>query len=320
MLRVTDRAGPHPGLAQPSRGAPVLPGYPCHRVCGDRHSCPGPLWLQHLPCCTDPGSHPRCSVSASSLSQGPSLCSGDMQGRWMGLTHWDGPGTGGRKETLSCLALGTRQETRSDSFVKGHTMPAHPTSPVGKRQAAASFPRRSHSSRKAEVRSTPILEPPRDTQSMSQHCAQRCSSVLAQTQETATARGHLPPLRGQLGPGTRGREAGHVPGSGEAHLCPGYALLLCRGQARGLGSHFCVCWASRDQASLNIVTARVATCEQREGGGAAHITLPKHWDGAGTEHPGSAPRGSASPELLTTLTESEGEQGIKSAPALRQQS
>lgn len=196
---------------------------------------------------------------------------------------------GGKKETLSCLALGTRQETWSDSFVRGHTMPGHPTSPVSKRQAAASVPGKSHSSPKAKIGGTPVLEPRRNTQSMSQGCAQRYSSALAQAQETATARGHLPPLRGWLGPETGGREAGHVPGSGEAHLCPGYALLLCRGQARGLGSHFCVCWASRDQPSLNIVTARVATCEQGEGGGAAHITLPKHQEGAGMEHPGSAP-------------------------------
>lgn len=52
----------------------------------------------------------------------------------MGLTRRDGLGMGGRKETLSCLALRTRQETQSDSFVKGHTMLGHPTSPVGKRQ------------------------------------------------------------------------------------------------------------------------------------------------------------------------------------------
>lgn len=168
-------------------------------------------------------------------------------------------------------------------------MPGHPTSPVGNRKAATSFHRKSHSSPKAGVGVTPILEPLRDTQSMSQGCAQKHSNVLAQAQETATARRHLPPLRSWLGPETRGREAGHVPGSGEAQLCPGYALLLCRGQAGGLGSHFCVCWASQDQPSLNIVTARVATCEQGEGGGAVHITLPKHREGAGTEYPGSAP-------------------------------
>lgn len=137
------------------------------------------------------------------------------------------PSMQGRKETLSCLALRTRQETRSHSFVKGHIMPGHPTNPVGNRQAAASFCRKSHSSLKAEVGGTPILEPQRDTQNMSQGCAQKYSSVLAQVQETATARGYLPPLRSWLGPETRGREAGHVPGSGEAHFCPGYALLLC---------------------------------------------------------------------------------------------
>lgn len=73
----------------------------------------------------------------------------------MGLTHWDGPGMGGRKDIMSCLALGTRQETQSDSFVKGHTMPGHPPSPVGKRQPAASFPGESHSSSKAEVGAHP---------------------------------------------------------------------------------------------------------------------------------------------------------------------
>lgn len=168
-------------------------------------------------------------------------------------------------------------------------MQGNATSSVDKRRAADSFPRKSHSSPKAEVGGTPNLEPHRDTQSKSQGCAQRCSSILARAQEIATARGHLPPLRSWLGPETRGREVGHVPGSGEAHLCPSYAVLLCWGQARGLGSHFCVCWASRDQPSLNIVTVRVATCEQGEGGGAAHITLPKHREGAGTEHPSSAP-------------------------------
>lgn len=190
---------------------------------------------------------------------------------------------------MCCLALGTRQETQSDSFVTGHAMPGHPPNPVGRRQAAASFPGESHSSPKAEVGAHPCW----NLEKIPRACpktARRCSSVLVQAQETATARGHLPPLRGWLGPETRGRKAGHVPGSGEAHLCPGYALLLCRGQAGGLGSHFCVCRASRDQSSLNIVTARVATCEQGEGGGAAHTTLPKHQEGAGMEHPRSAPR------------------------------
>lgn len=73
----------------------------------------------------------------------------------MGRTRWDGPGMGGRKDIMSCLALGTRQETQSDSFVKGHTMPGHPPSPVGKRQPAASFPGESHSSSKAEVGAHP---------------------------------------------------------------------------------------------------------------------------------------------------------------------
>lgn len=146
---------------------------------------------------------------------------------------------------------------------------------------------------------------------MTQGCAQRCSSILAQAQETATARGHLPPLGGWLGPVTRGREAGHVPGSGEAHLCPGYALLLCWGQAGGLSSHFCVCWASRGQASLNIVTARVATCEQEKEEGLLASHSPSTRRGQAQSTPAQllgagAEGGSASAELLTTLTASEG--------------
>lgn len=94
--------------------------------------------------------------------------------------------------------------------------------------------------------------------------------------------GHLRPLRGWLGPRTRGREDGHIPGSGEAHRCPGYAFLPCRGWAGGLSSHFCVCWASQDRPSLNIVTARVATREQGEEGGAAHTAASQRRERAGT--------------------------------------
>lgn len=94
--------------------------------------------------------------------------------------------------------------------------------------------------------------------------------------------GHLRPLRGWLGPRTRGREDGHIPGSGEAHCCPGYAFLPCRGRAGGLSSHFCVCQASQDRPSLNIVTARVAIREQGEGGGAAHTAAPQRRERAGT--------------------------------------
>lgn len=66
-------------------------------------------------------------------------------------------------------------------------------------------------------------------------------------------------------------------------------------------------------------------------GGAAHTAASQRRERAGTEQPwhlrlgslGSAePRlgGSASTKLLTTLTVNVGEQGIKSAPDLRQES
>ncbi|XP_042651892.1 uncharacterized protein LOC122153722 [Tyto alba] len=209
--------------------------------------------------------------------------------------------------------------------MEGHTVPGHPPSLGGKGHAAASSPGNSWSP-KAEAGGKPIRGPHRDSQGMPQRQAQGSSHALARVREPAAAGGHLPPPRGQLGPGRKGREDGHVPGSGEAHLCPGYTLQPCRGPARGLGSHFCVCRASRDRPSLNIVTAWVATCERGgRRGGCSHCRSPVPGEG----RRGAAPapqarllgeRGAeegvlASTKLLTTSTMSEGVAGDKVCPS-----
>lgn len=105
----------------------------------------------------------------------------------------------------------------------------------------------------------------------------------------SAARGRLLPPRGLPGPrGEAGRARTWLRRNPSP---PRFALLPCRGRAGGLGSHFCVCRASRDGPSLNIVTARVATCERGEGGGgAASTTAPQLRERAGMEQPLPRPR------------------------------
>lgn len=242
----------------------------------------------------------------------------------MGLTPRDGPGTGGGRESPTELPSPRDQEGRPVSPIEA----THPV--LQARGTLLPVPLGTATAPKQRQGGKPIPGPHRDTQEMPQHQTQRSGHALAQVREPAAAGGHLPPPRGQLGPGTRGREDGHVPGSGEAHLCPGYALLLCRGWARGLGSHFCVCRASQDQPSLNIVTAWVATCKAGgRRGGCSHCCSPAPGEGRHGAAPAPQARllaeqgaeaGSASTKLFTALTVSEGEQGIKSAPALSQES
>lgn len=150
----------------------------------------------------------------------------------MGLTRQDGLGMGERKETLSCLALRTRQETQFDSFVKGHTMSGHPTSPVGKRQVLPASPGRATAAPKQRlgVRPSWNLEQIPRSYPRAVLSAQRCSSVLAQAQETATVRGHLPPLRGWLGPEKRGRRPGTYLAQEKPISAP--AMLCCCAGAR----------------------------------------------------------------------------------------
>lgn len=106
--------------------------------------------------------------------------------------------------------------------------------------------------------------------------------------EASCCRGPPPSSEGPAGPEDKRGEDGHVPGSGEAHRCPGYALLPWWGWAGGLGSHFCVCRASQDRPSLNIVTARVATCERGEEGGLLTPLLPSAGRGQ-AQHDASTP-------------------------------
>lgn len=91
VLRARGRAGPHPELAQPSRGAPLLPGHPRASpqssatgiwVCRDRHSWVlAPSGSSTFPAELTLEDNQDALVTASSLSQGPSLCSGDTQER-----------------------------------------------------------------------------------------------------------------------------------------------------------------------------------------------------------------------------------------------
>lgn len=124
---------------------------------------PSPLWLQHLPGCAEPGTHPRCSGDCPIPEPGtpPPLPRGDTAAP-------EGPHTPGwaRREGREGdpeLPRPGDQEGQPVSPVEGHAMPGHPPSLVGKGHAAASSPGNSHSP-KGETGGKPIPGPCRDTQ------------------------------------------------------------------------------------------------------------------------------------------------------------
>lgn len=152
--------------------------------------------------------------------------------------------------TLGCAREGDHelpspqdQKGQPISPTEGYTMPGHPPSLVGKGHTAASSPRNSHSP-KAEAGDKPIPRARRDSQGDAPTLG---TKEQPRAREPATAGGHLPPPRGWVGPSTRRREGGRT-GTYLAQEKPISArVMLCR-QAGGLGSHFCVCRASQDQA------------------------------------------------------------------------